>query len=57
MATITITYVDNGDGSVSITNPGPTGSAAEKVTTKSLTEACNVARGWIQQSMPLVALQ
>ena len=57
MASITVTYTDNGDGTVTITTPGPTGSAAVSATTKSMIGACDIAKGWVQQSMPLVLLQ
>ena len=55
MASLTVTYTDSGD-TVTVTTPGPTGSAAVSVTTKSLTQACDVAKGLIQQAMPLVVL-
>ena len=52
MATISITYTDNNDGTVSATTAAGGGTAGEKITTKSLTEVRNVTKGWVDQSIP-----
>ena len=52
MSSLTVTYTDNGDGTLTATTAGPTGTAAVKITSKSLSEVCNVANGWVLQSIP-----
>ena len=51
MASLSVTYTDNGDGTITISTASGGGTAGQKRTTKSLTEACDVAKGWIFQSL------
>jgi hypothetical protein len=53
MASITLTYVDNGDGTATVSTTAGGGSAGETFTTKSLTALMDATRGWVQQSMSL----
>jgi hydroxymethylpyrimidine/phosphomethylpyrimidine kinase len=50
MASITVVFTDNGDGTATVTSAGV---AAQTVTTKSLYQALDVAKGWVQQSILL----
>jgi hypothetical protein len=52
MASITITYTDNGDGTATVSTTAGGGSAGETFTTKSLAALMDVSRGWVQQSIP-----
>jgi hypothetical protein len=54
MASITITFTDNGDGTATITTAGATGSAAQSYKSDALTALMNVAKGWVDQSIPLL---
>jgi hypothetical protein len=49
MASITIVFSDNGDGSVTITSASV---PFQVPTTKSVTQASDIAMGWIKQSIP-----
>lgn len=55
MATIAITFTDNGDGTATITTAGATGSAAQSYKTDALTALMNVAKGWVDVSIPLLS--
>ena len=52
MSNITIVFTDNGDGSTTVTSTA--GAPNQTVTTKSVTQATNIALGWIRNAMPLL---
>jgi hypothetical protein len=53
VASITITFTDNGDGSATVTSAF---APAQTVTSDALTKLIDVARGWVGQSMTLTAM-
>jgi hypothetical protein len=56
MASITIVFTDNGDGTATITTAGATGSAAQSYKTDALTALMNVAKGWVLASIPSLVI-
>jgi hypothetical protein len=51
MATITIVFTDNSDGTATVTS---TFATAQTVTSDSVGKLIDVAKGWVQQSIPLL---
>jgi hypothetical protein len=56
MASLAITFTDNGDGTATISTASGGGSAGQTVTTQSLGRLMNIAKGWVGQSIPLLKL-
>jgi hypothetical protein len=53
MATCTVVFTDNGDGTCTATSASAT---AQTFTSKSIGQLINVARGWVDVTIPLLTL-
>jgi hypothetical protein len=51
MASITVVFTDNSDGTATVTS---TFATAQTVTSDSVGKLLDVAKGWVQQSIPLL---